>query len=68
LLISVLEAQWEADHRPITGVFTGLDISLIYDHPRWKEQVRRDGILDLWRTRGFPQQCRPLGADDFECE
>ena len=68
LLISVLEAQWEADYRPITGVVTGLDISLIYDHPRWKEQVRRDGILDLWRTRGFPQQCRPLGADDFECE
>ena len=67
-LISVLEAQWEADYRPVTKVFTDLDMSLIYDHPRWKEQVRRDGILELWRTRGFPPQCRPLGADDFECD
>ena len=67
-LIAVLEAIWDADYRPVPRVFTDLDMSLIYDHPRWKEQVRRDGILDLWRTRGFPPQCRPLGADDFECD
>jgi len=67
-LIAALEGLWEADYRPVTRVFVDLDLSLIYDHPRWKEQVRRDGILNLWRTRGFPPQCRPLGADDFECD
>jgi len=67
-LIAALEGSWEADYRPVTRVLVDLDLSLIYDHPRWKEQVRRDGILELWRTRGFPPQCRPLGADDFECD
>jgi TolB-like protein/Tfp pilus assembly protein PilF len=67
-LISTLESIWDADYRPITRVLVDLDMSLIYGHPRWKEQVRRDGILGLWRTRGFPPQCRPLGADDFECD
>tara|TARA_R110002073_G_scaffold121150_1_gene263456 strand:- start:89 stop:1957 length:1869 start_codon:yes stop_codon:yes gene_type:complete len=41
--------------------------------PRWKAQIRRAGILALWRERGFPAQCRPLPAvngqdDDFECD
>ena len=67
-LIAALEGLWEADYRPVTRVLVDLNLSLIYDHPRWKEQVRRDGILNLWRTRGFPPQCRPLGADDFECD
>ena len=67
-LIDGLDDIWEADYRPDLRLFTDLDPTLVYDHPRWKEQVRRDGILDLWRTRGFPPQCRPLGADDFECD
>jgi TolB-like protein/Flp pilus assembly protein TadD len=67
-LIDVLDDLWEAEYRPGMRLFTDLDPTLVYDHPRWKEQVRRDGILDLWRTRGFPPQCRPLGADDFECD
>ncbi|PIW29509.1 MAG: hypothetical protein COW29_06240 [Rhodobacterales bacterium CG15_BIG_FIL_POST_REV_8_21_14_020_59_13] len=30
--------------------------------------VRNTGILDYWRARGFPPQCRPVGADDFACD
>jgi TolB-like protein/Tfp pilus assembly protein PilF len=67
-LIAALKGLWEADYRPVTRVLVDLDMSLIYDHPRWKEQVRRDSLLELWRTRGFPPQCRPLGTDDFECD
>lgn len=36
--------------------------------PRWKTQVEKSGILNLWQTRGFPFWCRPLGTDDFECD
>jgi TolB-like protein/Tfp pilus assembly protein PilF len=36
--------------------------------PRWKAQVVRDGVLDLWRARGFPETCQPVGDDDFECD
>lgn len=41
--------------------------------PRWKAQVEKSGLLELWRTRGFPSWCRPAitedgGDDDFECD
>ena len=33
-----------------------------------KQYLRRVGLVDLWRIRGWPDFCRPLGADDFVCE
>lgn len=33
-----------------------------------KEHMRRFHLPDYWRANGFPEQCRPLGADDFECD
>jgi hypothetical protein len=36
--------------------------------PQFKEIVRYWGFDELWRDRGFPPQCRPLGTDDFECD
>jgi len=36
--------------------------------PQFKTLVREGGILDFWRARGFPDQCRPVGQDDFACE
>jgi len=35
--------------------------------PQFKSAIRYFGFIDLWRTRGFPPQCRPIGDDDFEC-
>jgi len=36
--------------------------------PQFKRLVRKIGLVDYWFERGFPPQCRPLGADDFECD
>lgn len=36
--------------------------------PQFKWMIREFGRLEFWQTRGFPPQCRPLGADDFECD
>ena len=36
--------------------------------PYFKSTVKTLGIFDYWRERGFPDKCRPLGDDDFECE
>jgi len=33
-----------------------------------KSQMRHYHLPDYWRAHGFPQQCRPIGADDFECD
>ena len=30
--------------------------------------MRNSGAYDYWRKLGFPPQCRPVGADDFECD
>jgi TolB-like protein len=34
----------------------------------FKNVVRETGALTYWRQRGFPNFCRPLGDDDFECD
>jgi TolB-like protein len=34
----------------------------------FKATVRRFGVLAYWRTKGWPNLCRPVGADDFECD
>jgi TolB-like protein len=35
---------------------------------RFKAFVRKAGLLDYWRARGWPDLCRPVGADDFVCD
>jgi TolB-like protein/DNA-binding winged helix-turn-helix (wHTH) protein len=35
---------------------------------RFKMFVRKAGFVDYWRQYGWPDRCRPIGADDFVCE
>jgi TolB-like protein len=35
---------------------------------RFKTLMRDAGFVDIWRMRGWPDLCRPIGANDFECE
>jgi uncharacterized protein YdhG (YjbR/CyaY superfamily) len=35
---------------------------------RFKAFVRAAGYVDYWRARGWPDLCRPMGADDFGCD
>ena len=34
---------------------------------RFKALMRAAGLVDYWRARGWPDCCRPVGADDFVC-
>lgn len=34
----------------------------------FKAIVRRSGVIDYWKVGGFPDLCRPVGEDDFECD
>jgi len=36
--------------------------------PHRKRLMRLTGLPEYWRKHGFPPQCRPQGADDFECD
>ena len=39
----------------------------LLDTPELREFLLQTGMVDLWRSRGWPDFCRPLGDDDFEC-
>ena len=58
--------NWSKARRAEPGLFDAPEHEL-WQHPRWKAQLRKDGVLDLWRARGFPPQCKPVAKDDFEC-
>jgi hypothetical protein len=34
---------------------------------RFKAFVRKSGMVDYWRARGWPDVCRPTTGDDFVC-
>ncbi len=34
---------------------------------RFKAVVRKIGLVDYWRAKGWPEFCRPATADDFVC-
>ena len=35
---------------------------------RFKTLVREAGLANYWKARGWPDLCRPMGADDFVCD
>jgi len=35
---------------------------------RFKDVVKRSGILAYWDETDYPEGCRPVGSDDFECD
>ena len=35
---------------------------------RFKALMRKAGLVDYWRARGWPDLCRPVGAEDFVCD
>ena len=34
----------------------------------FRDRVRDSGMLAYWRSHGWPDLCRPVGAEDFECD
>ena len=59
--------SWSAEPRASLDLF-GTPTAPMYNNKRWKEQVRKDGVLALWQAKGFPSQCKAVGEDDFECD
>jgi len=36
--------------------------------PYFKDLIRQGGVYAYWQEKGFPDFCRPVGNDDFECD
>ena len=37
------------------------------NNPKVKALLRNVGLVDYWKTSGWPDRCHAKGADDFEC-
>jgi cytochrome c-type biogenesis protein CcmH/NrfG len=35
---------------------------------RFKELMKKAGVVEYWRVKGWPPQCHPTTGDDFSCE
>lgn len=66
LTIAMMQPAWDAAYQSEPALFF-LRPASIYQHPKWKAQVRKQGVLALWKSRGFPAWCKPVGKDDFAC-
>lgn len=67
LVNNLVESLWPGERSRGPGLFLSWQRAVIYADERWKEQVRKDGVLALWQAKGFPAHCRPVGQDDFDC-
>ena len=67
LTIATMQPAWDEAYQSEPALFF-LRPASIYQHPKWKAQVRKQGVLALWKSRGFPDWCKPVGNDDFECK
>lgn len=51
----------------MTGILWHPTYASVRKTERFKAFVRKAGLVEYWRARGWPELCRPAGADDFEC-
>ena len=66
LTLSTAAADWDSSYLREPFYFSYSD-ARVYQQAQWKDQIRTSGVLDLWHSRGFPPQCKPVGDADFEC-
>jgi len=59
LSVDITELQWFA--------FFMSEWSVLRQHPRFRELVREQGLLDYWKTWGWSDYCEPVGEDGFRC-
>lgn len=53
---------------PVPWAFWDNHMREVRRNPRFKDLVRQVGLEEYFREYGWNDFCRPLGADDFQCE
>ncbi|MFC2954064.1 hypothetical protein ACFOOP_19160 [Marinicaulis aureus] len=62
-----LAALGDYDATPFTVDYWGANFAGYRQSQQFRSRIKNYGILDYWREHGFPDFCKPVGADDFEC-
>ncbi len=65
--VELLIALGDYDRNTIGYSFWSRPYDKFRQSEAYKNLIRRQGIDDYWREFGFPDLCKPLGDDDFEC-
>ena len=68
LINKVFLPMWSDNYDYGPDLFPFPSMEGFYQNKHFKEQVKKDGVLALWQSRGFPAHCKPVGEDDFECD
>lgn len=69
LMLSLLLMPLGAEDLPVWPGSIWQPIASRYRQtPTFHQLIRSSGTLDYWREHGFPDICRPVGADDFTCD
>jgi TolB-like protein len=56
------------DLLPVPPLLWGEETWRYRQSPQFKRFIRESGVYDYWRKAGFPEQCQPVGPDDFRCD
>ena len=74
--VGALDRALDYQESTVDAGFVSLAETLTIWHPaytrvrkteRFKTYVRKAGLVDYWRAKGWPEFCHPTGADDFVC-
>jgi tetratricopeptide (TPR) repeat protein len=60
------KAMKNGDYRPMVALWWPVPPNVRMTE-RFKTLVRQAGLVDYWKTRGWPPQCHPTTGDDFAC-
>jgi adenylate cyclase len=60
------ERELAVDNQGFNAVFAATFIP-VRKTERFKTYVRNVGLVDYWKARGWPELCKPVGANNFEC-
>ena len=66
LAVAGLRKANEVSHA-LMGAIWGRSWQTVRPDPAFKQFAADVGLVAYWRDAGWPDKCRPLGDDDFEC-
>ena len=62
------DLQIHRDTGYLLGLLWSPEYAPLRKTERFKALMRNTGLVDYWRAKGWPDLCRPMGADDFVCD
>jgi TolB-like protein len=67
--LASLERLVEVGHwGEVVVLFWGAEFARMRKTEGFKALMRKMGLVDYWRAHGWPDLCRPMGANDFACD